>query len=64
MKTKRVVIFPKYQKIWDTFGENIKLARKRRNITAIQLAEHAAINRLTLRKIERDNTSVSMGGLF
>ena len=64
MKSKQVVVFPKYQKIWDQLGENIKLARKRRNITAIQLAERAAIERLTLRKIERGDPSVSMGAYF
>ena len=64
MKSKKVVIFPKYQKILDELGENIKLARKRRKLTAIQLAERAAIERLTLRKIERVDPSVSMGAYF
>lgn len=50
MKARKVVIFPKYQKNWDQLGENIKLARKRRKLTAIQLAERAAIERVTLRK--------------
>ncbi len=53
MKSRKVVVFPRYQKIWDQLGENIKLARKRRKLTAIQLAERAAIERVTLRKIER-----------
>jgi transcriptional regulator with XRE-family HTH domain len=64
MKAKQVVIFPKYQKIWDKLGENIILARKRRNITAIQLAERASIDRITLRKIEQGYPSVSMGAYF
>lgn len=64
MKSKQVVVFPKYQKIWEKLGENIKLARKRRNITAVQLAERAAIERVTLRKIERGDPSVSMGAYF
>lgn len=64
MKSKQVIVFPKYRKIWDKLGENIKLARKRRKITAIQLAERAAIERLTLRKIERGDPSVSMGAYF
>ncbi|MES2458678.1 MAG: helix-turn-helix transcriptional regulator [Bacteroidota bacterium] len=64
MKSRKVVVFPKYQKIWDQLGENIKLARKRRKLTAIQLAERAAIERVTLRKIERGDPSVSMGAYF
>ena len=64
MKSKRVVVFPRYQKIWDQLGENIKLARKRRKLTAIQLAERAAIERVTLRKIELGDPSVSMGAYF
>lgn len=53
MRSKKVVVFPKYKMIWDQLGENITLARKRRKLTAIQLAERAAIERATLRKIER-----------
>lgn len=64
MKAKKTVIFPKYQNILDTLGENIKLARKRRKLTAIQLSERAAIDRVTLRAIENGNPSVSMGAYF
>ena len=45
-------------------GENIKLARKRRKLTSIQVAERAGIDRGTLREIERGNPSVSMGAYF
>nr|WP_199078085.1 helix-turn-helix domain-containing protein [Pedobacter sp. ASV19] len=64
MKSRKVIVFPKYQKIWDQLGENIKLARKRRKLTAIQLAERAAIDRVTLRKIEQGDPTVSMGSYF
>jgi len=64
MRSKKAIIFPKYQKILDALGENIKLARKRRKLTAIQVAERAAIERVTLRKIERGDPSVSMGAYF
>lgn len=39
MKTKKVIVFPRHQKIWDQLGEHIKLARKRRKLTAIQQSE-------------------------
>ena len=45
-------------------GENIKLARKRRKLTSIKIAERAGIDRGTLREIERGNPSVSMGAYF
>lgn len=64
MKSKKQILFPKYQKILETMGENIKLARKRRKLTTIQVAERAAINRSTLYEIEKGNASVSMGAYF
>ena len=64
MKKKRQILFPKYQKIIQQVGENIKLARKRRKLTTIQVAERADINRSTLYEIEKGNPSVSMGAYF
>ena len=45
-------------------GENIKLARKRRKLTAVQVAERAGIARSTLYLIEKGDSSVSMGAYF
>lgn len=64
MKAKKATIFPQHQKILDTLGENIKLARKRRKLTTQQLAERAAIDRVTLRAIEHGSPSVAMGSYF
>ncbi len=64
MKSRKQVLFPKHQKILAQVGENIKLARKRRKFTTIQVAERAGINRTTLYQIERGNPSVSMGAYF
>jgi len=61
---KKQLLFPKYQKHFDKLGENIKLARKRRKLTTIQVAERANINRSTLYKIEKGDSSVSMGAYF
>jgi hypothetical protein len=41
MKTKIQVLFPKHQKILEKVGENLKLARKRRSLTTIQVSERA-----------------------
>jgi transcriptional regulator with XRE-family HTH domain len=45
-------------------GENIRLARKRRKLTTVQVAERADIDRSTLYHVERGNASVSMGAYF
>jgi transcriptional regulator with XRE-family HTH domain len=45
-------------------GENVKLARKRRNLTTIQVSERAGIDRTTLYHIEKGNPSVSLGAYF
>lgn len=43
-------------------GDDIRDARKRRNITMALLAERAGINVITLAKIEKGNANASMGG--
>jgi transcriptional regulator with XRE-family HTH domain len=64
MKIKKQILFPKYQKVLEQVGENIKLARKRRSLTTIQVAERASIDRSTLYEIEKGNPSVSLGAYF
>ena len=64
MSSRKQILFPKHQKILDQLGENIKLARKRRKLTTIQVAERANIHRTTLYQIEKGNPSVSLGAYF
>lgn len=64
MKTKKNTLFPKHQKIMEQIGENIKLARKRRKLTMVQVSERAGIDRTTLYKIENGNQKVSIGAYF
>lgn len=64
MKTKKQILLPKFQIILETMGENIKLARKRRNLTTLQVSERAGIDRTTLYHIEKGNPSVSLGAYF
>ena len=45
-------------------GQNIKLARKRRNLTAIKVSERADIDRITFYHIKKGNLSVSLGAYF
>jgi transcriptional regulator with XRE-family HTH domain len=58
---RRAVIFPRQQKILKTLGENIKLARKRRELTQQLISERTGISRVTLRKIESGDAGVSIG---
>lgn len=64
MNTKKQTIFPKYNLVLEKMGENIKIARKRRKLTTIQVAERADISRSTLYLIESGNPSVAMGAYF
>lgn len=64
MATRKQILFPKHQKILEQVGEQIKLARKRRKLTTIQVAERAGIDRTTLYFIEKGKPSVSIGAYF
>ena len=64
MSVKKQIILPKFKQLLEEMGENIKLARKRRKLTAIQVAERAGIARSTLYLIEKGDASVSMGAYF
>ncbi len=64
MNSKKAVLLPKYQKIFDAIGENIKLARKRRKLTVEQVAERAGIHRATLYRVEKGDPSVAIGIYF
>lgn len=61
---KKQIVLPKFINLLEQMGENIKLARKRRKLTAVQVAERAGIARSTLYLIEKGETSVAMGAYF
>ena len=61
---KKQIVLPKYTALLEQMGENIKLARKRRKLTAIQVAERAGIARSTLYLVEKGDSSVAMGAYF
>ncbi|MGL4585430.1 MAG: helix-turn-helix domain-containing protein [Flavobacterium sp.] len=61
---KKQTVLPKYKTALEQMGENIKLARKRRKLTAVQVAERAGIARSTLYLIEKGEPSVAMGAYF
>jgi transcriptional regulator with XRE-family HTH domain len=61
MKGKELQITPSTAKILTEFGENIKLARLRRKLSAEQVAERANISRPTLLAIEKGMPGVAIG---
>lgn len=54
-------IMPDTENILKTMGEQIKMARLRRRLSATLVAERAGISRSTLWKVENGNPSVAVG---
>ena len=61
MPKKTADLLPRTGRILQELGENIRLARLRRNITAKLEAERAGISLATLAKIEAGSPAVSIG---
>ncbi len=61
MGKKSVELLPSTMEILSTMGEQIKLARLRRNLSVELVAERANISRATLWSIEKGSPSVSIG---
>ena len=61
MGKKSVVLMPETQEILKIMGEQIKMARLRRKISAELVAQRAGISRATLWSVEKGSSSVSIG---
>jgi transcriptional regulator with XRE-family HTH domain len=61
MKREKYTLLPRLTKILEELGEDMKLARLRRKLSAEQVAERAGISRSTLYQIEKGLPNVSMG---
>ncbi len=61
MSKKKAPILPSSRKIMKELGENLKLARLRRKLSAEQVAERAGISRATLWQVEKGAPTVAMG---
>jgi transcriptional regulator with XRE-family HTH domain len=64
MNSKKAIVLPRFQKIFEQLGENLKLARKRRKLSTEQVAERAGIHRATLYRIEKGDPAVALGLYF
>ena len=61
MRERATVILPQTQRLLNQMGEQIRLARLRRQLTAELVAERAGISRVTLSNIEKGSPSVAIG---
>jgi transcriptional regulator with XRE-family HTH domain len=64
MAKETIHLLPKHQRLLATLGENLKLARLRRQLSAEQVAERAGISRSTLHLIESGAPGTSLGKLL
>ena len=61
MSKKASILLPQTQEILNQMGEQIRLARLRRHLSAELVAERAGISRMTLSNIEKGSPSVAIG---
>lgn len=61
MSKRTTVVMPQTEKILEQMGEQIKLARLRRKLSAELVAKRAGISRATLCSIEKGMPSVAIG---
>jgi len=61
MANKAPVVLPRIQRILTQLGENVRLARLRRRLSAEQVAERAGVARSTLARIEQGHAGVGIG---
>jgi len=61
MGKKSVVLLPKTEMILEQMGEQIRLARLRRELSAELVSERAGISRATLNNVEKGSPSVAIG---
>ena len=61
MSKKTAIIMPKTREMLEQMGEQVKLARLRRKLSAQLVAQRAGISRQTLNAIENGSSTVSIG---
>lgn len=64
MPKEPIHLLPKHQRLLAALGENLKLARLRRHLSAEQVAERAGISRSTLHLMEGGSPGTSLGKLL
>lgn len=57
-------LLPKQERMLQEMGNQLRLARLRRNITSQEMAQRTSLGRNTIVKIEAGDESVAMGNYF
>jgi transcriptional regulator with XRE-family HTH domain len=63
MSKKTAPVHPPVRRALGVLGENVRLARRRRNLTQALVAERAGMSVPTLRSIEQGSPTVTVGAL-
>src|SRR5262245_60551045 len=61
MARRTAPLLPATEDLLLHFGERLRLARQRRQLSAKQVAERAGMNAMTLRSLERGGSGVTIG---
>ena len=64
MSRSKQALLPKHKRMFAQVGEQLRLARLRRKLSAEQVAERAGIARSTLSLIEKGSSSSTVATLF
>lgn len=64
MPKKSIILLPKHERLLVELGENLRLARLRRRLSAEQVAERADISRSTLHLMESGSPGIALGKLL
>lgn len=64
MNKKRPILLPRHRRMLEQLGEQFKLARLRRKLSAEQVSERAGIGTATLWRIEKGDPGVAVGKYF
>ncbi len=64
MGRQSTLLLPKHARLLEEVGENLRLARLRRKLSAEQVAERAGISRSTLQKVEKGDPSTAVGNVL
>jgi transcriptional regulator with XRE-family HTH domain len=61
MARRSPILFPAQRRQLAAFGERLRLARKRRRLSTVQMAERVGVSRDTFTRVEKGDPAVSLG---
>lgn len=61
MAKRSPTVFPTQRRQLAALGERLKLARKRRRLSTVQMAERVGVSRDTFSRVEKGDPAVSLG---